>query len=85
MATLTLTYDGRNKTARSIVEMLRSLDIFSVTESKTSSKADPTLMSKEKFFEKIERAEQQSARGEGMRLLPGEDLTSFLNRNGYAI
>ncbi|MBR4773641.1 MAG: hypothetical protein IK010_04340 [Bacteroidales bacterium] len=32
MATLTLNYDGRNKTARSIVEMLRSLDIFHVTE-----------------------------------------------------
>lgn len=35
MATLTLQYDGRNKTARSIVEMLRSLDIFRVTETPT--------------------------------------------------
>ena len=32
MATMTITYDGRNKTARAIVEMLRSLDFFSVTE-----------------------------------------------------
>ena len=32
MATLTIQYDGRNKTARSIVEMLRSLDIFHVVE-----------------------------------------------------
>ena len=32
MATLTLQYDGRNKTARSIVKMLRSLDIFHVVE-----------------------------------------------------
>lgn len=36
MATLTLHYDGRNKTARSIVEMLRSLDIFHITEQPTS-------------------------------------------------
>ena len=46
---------------------------------------DPTLMTKEEYFAKIERAEQQSARGEGMAMLPGEDLTHFLIRNGYAI
>lgn len=49
------------------------------------SENDPTLMTKEDFFAKIERAEQQSARGEGMRKLPGEDLATFLKRNGYGI
>lgn len=48
-------------------------------------KQDPTLMTEEEFFAKIERAEQQMERGEGMELLPGEDLTSFLKRNGYEI
>ena len=48
-------------------------------------KNDPTLMTKEEFFAKIERAEQQAARGEGMRMLPGEDLKDFLTRNGYAV
>lgn len=48
-------------------------------------KEGATLMSEEEFFAKIERAEQQSARGEGMELLPGEDLTTFLNRNGYGV
>ena len=48
-------------------------------------KNDPTLMNKEEFYAKIERAEQQAARGEGMAMLPGEDLTSFLKRNGYEI
>ena len=86
MATLTLNYDGRNKTARSIVEMLRSLDIFSVSEPKSKPrKADPTLMSEEEFFAKIERAEQQAERGEYSVLLPGEDLTTHLRRMGYAI
>ena len=46
---------------------------------------DPTLMTKEEYFAKIERAEQQSARGEGLVKLPGEDLTTFLRRNGYDI
>lgn len=48
-------------------------------------KEDPTLMTKEEFFAKIERAEQQMARGEGMAMLPGEDLSTFLKRNGYDI
>lgn len=32
MATMTITYDGRNKAARSVVEILRSLDFFTITE-----------------------------------------------------
>ncbi|MBO6050994.1 MAG: hypothetical protein J6P65_03310 [Bacteroidales bacterium] len=48
-------------------------------------KHDDTMMSKEEYFAKIERAEQQAARGEGMELLPDEDLTTFLKRNGYEI
>ncbi|MBQ9586589.1 MAG: hypothetical protein IJR26_01820 [Bacteroidales bacterium] len=46
---------------------------------------DPTLMSKEEYFAKIERAEQQAARGEYSVLLPGEDLTTHLRRLGYDI
>ena len=32
MTTMTITYDGRNKAARAIVEMLRSLDFIHVSE-----------------------------------------------------
>lgn len=46
---------------------------------------DPTLMTKEEFFARIEEAERQLERGEGMAMLPGEDLTAFLRRNGYEI
>ena len=35
---MTISYDGRNKTARSIVEMLRSLDFFSITETPAKPK-----------------------------------------------
>lgn len=38
MATLTLNYDGRNKAARSVVDVLRSLDFFSITEPTTKQK-----------------------------------------------
>lgn len=48
-------------------------------------KSDPTLMTKEEFFAKIERAEQQAARGEGMSMLPEENLADFLKRNGYEV
>jgi hypothetical protein len=48
-------------------------------------KSDPTLMTKEEFFAKIERAEQQAARGKGMSMLPGENLADFLKRNGYEV
>ena len=43
---------------------------------------DPTLMTKEEYFAKIERAEEQAARGEYSVLLPGEDLTAHLRRLG---
>ena len=48
-------------------------------------KNDPTLMTKEEYFAMIEEAEQQADRGEGVAMLPGEDLTDFLRRNGYDI
>lgn len=46
---------------------------------------DPTLMTKEEYFAMLDEAEQQLKRGEGMTMLPGEDLTAFLKRNGYEI
>lgn len=35
MATMTITYDGRNRSARAVAEMLRSLDFLHITESKS--------------------------------------------------
>lgn len=32
MATMTISYDGRSKLARSVVEFIRSLDVFTITE-----------------------------------------------------
>ena len=32
MATMTLSYDGRNKLAKSVIEFIRSLDVFTIVE-----------------------------------------------------
>ena len=50
-----------------------------------AKKEDPTLMTKEAFFAKLDEAEQQIERGEYSVMLPGEDLTTHLKRLGYDI
>ena len=40
---------------------------------------DPTCMSKEEFFARVDEAEK----GPAHRVLPGEDLTAFLRRMGH--
>lgn len=50
-----------------------------------AKKNDPTLMTKEEFFAKLEKSEEQYARGEYSVMLPDEDLTAHLKRLGYDI
>ena len=47
----------------------------------TEKKEDPTLMSKEEFFHRIDEAKK----GKTYSMLPDEDLSAFLERNGYDI
>ena len=47
--------------------------------------ADATLMTKEEFFAKLERGEEEYRQGKCDSLLPGEDLTTYLRRRGYDI
>ena len=44
--------------------------------------ADPTLLSKEKFFARVDEAREQIKRGEGVEMLPDESLDDFLKRVG---
>ena len=46
---------------------------------------DPTCMTKEEFFARVDRAEQQYARGEYTTQLPGESLEDMLKRCGYVV
>lgn len=45
-----------------------------------TKKEDPTLMTKEEFLERIEKAEAQYKRGEYTTLLPGESVSDMLKR-----
>ena len=44
--------------------------------------ADPTEMTKEEFFAKLERGEEEYRQGKTQRMLPGESLEDFLKRVG---
>ena len=41
--------------------------------------SDPTLMTEEEFFAKIERAEEQCRRGEGIRFTDRDEMNAWLN------
>ena len=47
--------------------------------------ADPTLMTKEEFFEKLDKAEEEYQQGKYSTLLPGESVTDMLKRCGYGV
>ena len=47
-----------------------------------AQKDDETLMTKEEFFAKLERGEEEYRQGKTYRMLPGESLDDFLKRVG---
>ena len=47
-----------------------------------AKKEDPTLMTKEEFFAKLDKGEEEYRQGKCFRMLPGEDLDTFLSRVG---
>ena len=46
-----------------------------------AKKNDPTLMTKEEFFARVDEAKK----GPTFKMLPDEDLTSFLRRLGHDV
>ena len=76
MATLTLNHDGRNKSARAIVEMLRSLDFFKVSEPKAKAD-DPTLMSKDEFFKMIDERMESYENGNYVEFSSPEEMHKY--------
>ena len=51
----------------------------------TAQKKDPTLMTKEEFFRRVDEAQAQYDRGEYTTQLPGESVSDMLKRCGYAL
>ena len=80
-------------------EVLRNLSILAESEEmferaakylrklvkEQQQQADPTLMSEEEFFEKLDKAEEEYHQGKYSTLLPGESVTDMLKRYGYGI
>lgn len=50
-----------------------------------SKQADPTLMTKEEFFQRVDKARAQYDRGEYTTQLPGESVSDMLKRCGYEL
>ncbi len=49
------------------------------------AKNDPTAMTREEFYAKIEKGEEDYRQGRCTRLLPGESVTDMLRRSGYDV
>ena len=49
------------------------------------AKNDPTVMTREEFYAKIEKGEEDYRQGRCTRLLPGESVTDMLRRSGYDV
>lgn len=85
-------------TSQMSTEIIRNLGILSESEEmmnrvakylrklvKEKRKSDPTLMSEEEFFAKLDKAEEEYLQGKYTTLMPGESVTDMLNRCGYGI
>ena len=54
-------------------------------QKESKPKVDSTQMSKEEFYARIEKAEQQYERGEYTTQMPGESVSDMLKRCGYEL
>ena len=78
-------------------EMLRNLSIIVEDENllrravkylcklAAEKETDPTLMTKEEFFARVDKAKAQYERGEFIEQLPEESVSDMLKRCGYAL
>ena len=82
-------------TSQQTAEILQNLSVLAESEDMMKrvakylrklvkqKQADPTLMSKEEFFEKLDKAEEDYQKGNFTTLQPGETVTDMLKRCGY--
>ena len=84
-------------TSQQTAEILQNLSVLAESEDMMKrvakylrklvkqKQADPTLMSKEEFFEKLDKAEEDYQKGNFTTLQHGESVTDMLKRCGYGI
>ena len=85
------------KTSQLNAEILQNLSLLSESEDMMvrvakylrklvkEQKADPRLMSKEEFFAKLDKAEEDYRKGNYTTLMQGESVTDMLKRCGYEV
>ena len=85
------------KTSELNTEVLRNLSIIAEDENLLKRVAkylrrvvaekqnDPTLMTEEEFFARVEEAEEQYRQGQFSTLMPGESVEDMLRRSGYDV
>ena len=84
-------------TSQMTAEILQNLSVLAESEDMMTrvakylrklvkeKEADPTLMSKEEFFAKLDKAEEDYQKGNYTTLQPGESVTDMLKRCGYGV
>lgn len=76
----TLTVDVQNDNILPIIKkVLKAFPGIKVIQ-RREKKTDPTLMTKEEFFAKIDRSRKQFEEGKYHTMLPGESFDDFLKR-----
>ncbi len=79
MATYTIALNERTSSGKALTAYLNSLGvIIDKVTTKKKPKPDPTLMSREEFFAKIDRSRQQAREGKVTRIENKEELKKFL-------
>jgi len=56
--------------------------IIAYVKKLVKKKKDPTEMTKEEFYAKIEQSEKELDEGKGIKMLPGETLSDLIRRVG---
>lgn len=76
----TLTVNVQNESILpSLKKILNAIPGIKVIQHR-EKKQDPTLMTKDEFYSKIDRSKKQFEEGKYQTMLPGETLDEFLKR-----
>ena len=77
MTTVTIQYDESNNAIKQLLSVIRSLGA-SVSRSRKKA-ADPTLLSKQEFYDQIDLAKQQAREGKVESFFSTDDMRKYFD------
>ncbi|MCQ2243061.1 MAG: hypothetical protein MJZ32_02265 [Bacteroidaceae bacterium] len=77
MTTVTIQYDESNNAIKQLLSVIRSLGA-SVSRSRKKA-ADPTLLSKQEFYDQIDLAKQQAREGKVESFSSTDDMRKYFD------